>query len=248
MLKISLFCFFLVACQSANGDASKVRGVEPDFEREAAALKGAKSIFLVTSEDWTKSQGKGQVYRKVHSSFVKVGSEIPLVLGRSGMAWGIGLSDYRKLDGPVKREGDGKTPAGFFKVTQSFGVSKKGDLPFLGVKPDHVCVDDSKSKFYNRIIDKSQEAVDWGSFEEMAIPLYKYGIEVAHNFFRPEPLAGSCIFIHLWRGPESSTSGCTAMEEAHIINVLQNLDASSVIIQMPEFELKDFPLSSLELL
>ncbi len=246
MLKMILPTMILCFCLTANADDFKKQALPPDFERELAALNEASSVFLVTAEDWTKTQGRGQVYRKVNSKFRKVGNEIPLVLGRTGMAWGIGVSDYRSLAGPAKREGDGKSPAGFFKLRQSFGVAKNGNLPFLNVTRDHVCVDDSKSRVYNRIVDRSQVSKDWESFEEMAIPLYKYGIEVAHNYFLPEALGGSCIFLHLWRGPESSTSGCTAMDEANIIKVLENVDSSSLIIQMPYFELKAFPLSSFE--
>ena len=246
MLKIHIAFLFLGLCEAANAGDLKIQDGELSFEREAAALNEATSVFLVTAEDWTKTQGKGQVYRKIDSQFKKVGSEIPLVLGRSGMAWGIGISDYRSLAGPAKREGDGKSPAGFFHLNQSFGVAKIGRLPFLNVSRDHVCVDDSKSRVYNRIVDRSQVSKDWDSFEEMAIPLYKYGIEVAHNFVSPEALGGSCIFIHLWRGPESSTSGCTAMDEAHLLSVLENLDSSSLIIQMPFFALKAFPVFALE--
>lgn len=246
MLKITLHFMILCFCMTANAGDLKIQALERHFEAEEAALNHASSVFLVTAEDWTKTLGQGQVYRKVNSQFRKVGSEIPLVLGRSGMAWGIGVSDYRRLDGPVKREGDGKSPAGFFKLRQSFGVSKIGNLPFLNVTRDHVCVDDSRSRVYNRIVDRTQVSKDWESFEEMAIPLYRYGIEVAHNYLSPEALGGSCIFIHLWRGPESSTSGCTAMDEANILKVLQNLDSSSLIIQMPYFELKAFPLTSFE--
>jgi D-alanyl-D-alanine dipeptidase len=217
------------------------------FSAESEALQLADTVLLVTAPDWESSQGKGQIYKRGPSGFMKFEGEFPLVLGRTGLAWGIGIRDYRGLRGPQKKEGDGKSPAGFFKVTQSFGQAQVGELPFVRINSEHVCVDDSKSKFYNSIIDESKVKKDWSSYERMEIPLYKHGIEVAHNLFSPEPQGGSCIFIHLWRGPFSSTAGCTAMEESNILKVLEALSADSLLIQLPEAELGQFSLSSLGL-
>jgi len=41
--------------------------------------------------------------------------------------------------------------------------------------------------------------------------LYAIAIVVEHNTEQTEPGAGSCIFIHVWRGPDSGMTGCTAM-------------------------------------
>src|SRR3712207_8482067 len=35
---------------------------------------------------------------------------------------------------------------------------------------------------------------------------------------------GSCIFLHVWRGPRSSTAGCTAMAEPALAELLRWLD------------------------
>jgi L,D-peptidoglycan transpeptidase YkuD (ErfK/YbiS/YcfS/YnhG family) len=50
--------------------------------------------------------------------------------------------------------------------------------------------------------------------------LYRWGVEVAYNPER-EPGAGSCIFLHVWRGPGSPTAGCTAMPEDDLLTVLR---------------------------
>ena len=44
--------------------------------------------------------------------------------------------------------------------------------------------------------------------------LYAIAIVVEHNTARIEPGAGSCIFIHAWKGPGIGMSGCTAMPMA----------------------------------
>jgi D-alanyl-D-alanine dipeptidase len=46
---------------------------------------------------------------------------------------------------------------------------------------------------------------------------------------------GSCIFLHVWRGPESTTSGCTAMPEGDLAEVIRWLDhdAVPVVVELP---------------
>ncbi|HYD53974.1 MAG TPA: hypothetical protein VEA99_15165, partial [Gemmatimonadaceae bacterium] len=40
----------------------------------------------------------------------------------------------------------------------------------------------------------------------------------------PRAGRGSCIFLHLWDGPQSVTAGCTAMEEPHLRALARWLD------------------------
>jgi len=53
--------------------------------------------------------------------------------------------------------------------------------------------------------------------------LYEWVLDVAHN---PDatPGAGSCIFLHVWSGPESTTVGCTAMDKPKLEALLAALD------------------------
>ena len=68
-----------------------------------------------------------------------------------------------------------------------------------------------------------------------AIPAYALGIVVEHNP-RNIPGAGSCIFIHLWRGAKTGTAGCTILREADLFTLARWLDASRqpVLIQLPD--------------
>ncbi|MGB3544100.1 MAG: hypothetical protein WBA11_14375, partial [Rubrivirga sp.] len=47
---------------------------------------------------------------------------------------------------------------------------------------------------------------------------------------------GSCIFMHVWRGPGTSTAGCTAMPDERLQSVMAWLDADAapVLVQLPE--------------
>jgi len=51
------------------------------------------------------------------------------------------------------------------------------------------------------------------SHEDMLRPddLYRYVLIIGYNTPKPVPGAGSCIFLHVWRGKDSSTAGCTAI-------------------------------------
>ena len=82
--------------------------------------------------------------------------------------------------------------------------------------------------------------------------LYRIGVVVAHNGSgvgpgvlaappagpAPVPGGGSCIFLHVWRGPGTATAGCTAMPDAALQEVIVWLDADAapVLVQLPASE------------
>ncbi len=161
-------------------------------------------------------------------SWQQVGDPIPVTLGSNGLAWGIG--EHTALPHGVfrlKREGDGCSPAGVFRLPLAFGDAPTSNcrLNYIPITEALLAVDDPKSQFYNQIVDSACVTKDWASTEFMrrADGLYRCGIVVAHNP-ASEPGAGSCIFIHLWRGPGQPTSGCTAMSEANLLRILAWLD------------------------
>jgi L,D-peptidoglycan transpeptidase YkuD (ErfK/YbiS/YcfS/YnhG family) len=103
------------------------------------------------------------------------------------------------------------------------------------------CVDDTNSADYNVILDRrSVTAPDWKSSEKMRMTNdeYRLGIFIAHNSSPVQPGAGSCVFMHIWKGPDVPTSGCTAMSPGAIESVLGWLDpqAHPVLVQLPEAE------------
>ena len=131
---------------------------------------------------------------------------------------------------PLKREGDGCSPAGVFQIPFAFGYAPKNEaemvrLRYVPVTETLAGVDDVNSKFYNQVVDASAVAKDWESNETMLRPdgLYRWGAFIAHNP-RGESGRGSCIFFHLWSGPDRPTAGCTAMTEQHVRSLLSWLD------------------------
>jgi D-alanyl-D-alanine dipeptidase len=202
-------------------------------------LDSSNQLIVVTSKNWTDTQGTAQRYVRQGNSFEKYQASFPVVLGKSGLAWGKGLTQVDQREGPVKREGDGKAPAGIFKLGTAFGYDNSADtkLPYLALTPTLECVDDSQSKRYNELVDGAITAKDWNSSEHMRSmdELYRKGIVIEHNT-PASPASGSCIFLHIWRSPTSPTLGCTAMDQADITHLFSWLDPrqSPLLIQMPE--------------
>ncbi len=174
----------------------------------------------------------------VEAGWVQTGEPIPVLVGERGLGWGLGLHSVVRDGAPRKAEGDRRAPAGIFRITGAFGRAPHGPgkLPWQTITPTLEAVDDPASRFYNRIVDRRQIAQpDWRSSERMAqIPDYALGIVVAHN---PENIAGagSCIFLHLWRGQRRGTAGCTVLRETDLAELVRWLDPARqpVLIQLP---------------
>ncbi|MGP1665622.1 MAG: L,D-transpeptidase family protein, partial [Rhodanobacter sp.] len=124
-------------------------------------------------------------------------------------------------DGPVKHEGDNRSPAGVFRIGDSFGYAAAIDtaMPYLALNATEYCVDVSGAAHYNRIVDADVVGADAvkGSTEPMRRDLHVNGDQryrlgfVIENNPHAVPNGGSCIFAHLWKSPTDATAGCTAM-------------------------------------
>jgi len=195
-----------------------------------------KQLLVVTTKNWSSSNGLLQRYEKRDTVWYKAGKVIPVKLGRNGLGWGIGLHTVPKDAKIVKKEGDGKAPAGIFALKQAFGYAPFVlDYPYKVYKSTDHCVDDVHSELYNKIVDSTKVRVDYKSKEEMRFQkdYYKYGIVVNHNHIDEEGAlkgAGSCIFIHIKEVP---TAGCTVMRESEIKEILNwlNVEAQPLLVQ-----------------
>jgi len=199
------------------------------FLLQAQEMPDTKQLLVVTTNNWSTSSGSLQRYERDNTSWVQVGKAIDIKLGRNGLGWGIGLHEVPKDTKIIKKEGDGKAPAGIFSLKQTFGYAPfKIDYPYEVYKETDHCVDDVNSKYYNKIVDSTKIERDYKSHERMKFPkdYYKYGIVVDHNGItegaNSKKGAGSCIFIHIKSIP---TAGCTVMTEREIKEVIKWLDA-----------------------
>jgi D-alanyl-D-alanine dipeptidase len=212
----------------------------------------SRQLVLVTAAKWESPRGTLQRFERARSGapWESIGEAHEALLGERGLAWGRGLHRIPQDGAQQKQEGDRRAPAGIFWLTSAFG---QGPLtrfaitrfPYRQISPGTEAVDDSASRFYNRIVDRAQvRGMDWKSSERMAeIADYGLGVVVAHNP-RNMPGAGSCIFIHQWRGDRAGTAGCTALREPHLLELVRWLEAPKhpVLVQLPRSAMPpDFP-------
>jgi len=208
------------------------------FSLQAALPSESKQLLLVTTPNWSASSGRLQRYEKDSGGWHKVGKSIAVKVGKNGLAWGRGLHDIPKDATRIKREGDGRAPAGIFRLPYAFGDKNiRLRYPYRQMTRQHHCVDDSRSRYYNQVIDSRKVRKDYKSFEHMKFPsgLYSYGVFVEHNPSRIAG-AGSCIFLHIKKPSGKPTVGCTAMGKSEIITVLKWLDPKKkpLLVQAPK--------------
>src|SRR5712672_1723805 len=114
---------------------------------------------------------------------------VPVVLGRGGI-----LAD--------KREGDGATPRGRFRLVRLWWNPERGPrpatrLPVRRVAPDDAWCEDPADRRYNRPIKTATNGA--GDRLRRADHLYDLIIEIDHNTRPRIARRGSAVFIHLAR-------------------------------------------------
>jgi D-alanyl-D-alanine dipeptidase/L,D-peptidoglycan transpeptidase YkuD (ErfK/YbiS/YcfS/YnhG family) len=208
----------------------------------ADPLTGHQQLMVVTTRHWDDIQGTLQLFERSddRTPWTPASQLIPVVVGKTGLAWGIGL--HPTQNNPlVKVEGDRRSPAGLFALGTAFGFAPLSEMShlkvdYLQLTPTIEAVDDPASLYYNCIVDSRLFTPDWKSSEKMhEISLYVMGFNIYHNFPNAKPGCGSAIFFHLWRNDHSGTGGCTATDLDHLSSILSWLDKKKapVLAQLP---------------
>lgn len=121
-----------------------------------------------------------------------------------------------------KKEGDLKTPAGLYALGDAFGTQPMSlKLDYKYITSEDKFIDDVNHKDYNTWVNGNTDAK---SYESMLNKSYKMGVVIHYNMDPIIPGAGSAIFMHLHEEPNIATSGCVAMDERHLLAILQWLD------------------------
>jgi L,D-peptidoglycan transpeptidase YkuD (ErfK/YbiS/YcfS/YnhG family) len=204
----------------------------------------AEQLIVVVTDGWDAPTGELRRFARDGgrgAAWHAVGGVIPVVVGHAGLGWGAGLRPRDgDGDGPTKREGDGRAPAGRFALGDVTGYDDAAPagtrLRYRRATPALRCVDDpAASAAYNRLVDAPAAAPPpWRSAERMRRDdeLYRLTVFVRHNDART-PGAGSCIFLHVWADPSTSTVGCTAMALPDLRTVVAWTDPSTELVQLP---------------
>jgi L,D-peptidoglycan transpeptidase YkuD (ErfK/YbiS/YcfS/YnhG family) len=216
---------------------------------------GSRQLIRVLSDSWSAVPARLQRFerRNAQSSWQPIGREIPVVVGKKGMGWGRGLHPVADAStGEFRKEGDKRAPAGIFSLGSVFGIARPAEVSWLRMPYQELtasirCIGANESQHYNRLVDLTAIKKDWhndSDNEDMrrdAIrdeAAYRWGLVVNHNTPDTDRVSGSCIFIHLWKGDGSGTSGCTALSGPEIENLIRWLDANKqpLLVQLPQPE------------
>jgi L,D-peptidoglycan transpeptidase YkuD (ErfK/YbiS/YcfS/YnhG family) len=138
---------------------------------------------------------------------------IPCALGRSGTRH-------------HKREGDGASPVGRFRLLQAFyradhGPRPRSGLPLRRIRPGDGWSDDPRDRRYNRLVPLPCPT----SHERMWREDYLYDVVVDIAWNRGPIIGGrgSAIFLHLARPGFTPTEGCVAVDRRTIRRLMERI-------------------------
>jgi len=152
------------------------------------------------------------------------GRRFPVAIGRAGMT-----ND--------KREGDGATPLGVWRMMcGGYRADRRAapGAPFAmrPVRAGDLWSDDPRAPAYNHAVrapyGPSHERLRRGD------GLYDVVIVTDWNWPDAAPGKGSAIFVHCWRGPRRPTAGCLAFRPDHLDWILARwTPRSRIILRQP---------------
>lgn len=199
--------------------------------------------------DWGSSKVTLHAYEKKHGRWQRVLGPWPGRLGKAGLVWGLGLNPV-PAGAPLKREGDGKAPAGVFRIGGAWGydasIRRHPKLSYRRITPRDLWVEDPESPDYNRhLVLGHDPAGAWEKKQQMRQNDHAHSLKlfIAHN--APPKVVkgrGSAIFFHIWRGGGSKpTAGCTTLAEANLRSLIAWLDpdAEPLYVLLPTKEYRD---------
>lgn len=218
----------------------------------AAVPADCTQAIIGIANDWDDSRVNLTLAEKqANGQWAPVYKAIPGRLGKNGLVWGLGLHRNPRR-ATIKKEGDGRSPAGVFDLGGLWVTTKKKvrhhrGIPLVQVDARDLWVSDiSRPDLYNRWVRLPRPArTAWELNEQMRLNDYPHSIKllICHNTQgtagRPVPGAGSSIFFHIWRRDgASATMGCTSMHEQNLRAIIQRLDPTRrpVYILLPKEE------------
>jgi L,D-peptidoglycan transpeptidase YkuD (ErfK/YbiS/YcfS/YnhG family) len=217
--RILLFLIVVFFCSGPQHPSAETMTEKPMFmqilDETSQHFPLSSQIIIVESAGPGLDDAKVVPFKKRGQTWREALSPMAAKIGRKGFA-----------PKGEKREGDGRTPQGTYRLGFAFGYGRSihSKMPYRQMTSDDIWVDDLKSPDYNRLVRRG--ATRARSFEDMVFSdhRYKYGIVVEYNTEPVVPGHGSAIFIHVWKDAETPTSGCIALSEQDILKLLRFLD------------------------
>lgn len=134
--------------------------------------------------------------------------------------------------GIKKKEGDGITPKGIFKLTKVFYREDKvknikAKIKKIKIKKNMGWCDDPKSKFYNKLVKLPNKFSNEKLYRKDDV----YDIVIVLNY-NMQPIIknkGSAIFIHVAKKNYKPTAGCVALKKKDLIKLLKYINKNTKI-------------------
>ncbi len=190
-----------------------------------------ENALLIAEQNRHQLENVGQllvVYNEKPESFTTVfvaleKKDDKWVVKQSPIEAGIGKNGFAFPD--EKKEGDGKSPTGIFKIGKLFSYEKQLNtlLENQQTTKDDKWIDDVNSVDYNKHVSGATEA---RSYENLLLnnDVYKYCTVIEYNTNPVIKGKGSAIFFHLALKPASFTAGCVAINEEYMKLMVNWLD------------------------
>jgi L,D-peptidoglycan transpeptidase YkuD (ErfK/YbiS/YcfS/YnhG family) len=196
---------------------------------------------LVVGESMAAKTATARLFERAspRDAWQPAGPPERVMLGRSGMAWGAGFQ-YMASRGELKKvEGDGRTPAGAYRIGDSFGFAASSRSGYRQIAQDTVCVDDPASLAYNTVTSRKIVGKKVHGENMRMLPRYKLGLMVDYPT-DAKARGGSCIFIHIQRSSTSATEGCIALPEDRVTAWQDFSESGAVLVTAPQDWLNRF--------
>lgn len=152
------------------------------------------------------------------------GRRFPCAVGRGGIT-------------ETKREGDGATPAGVWRL--AFGgyradriTPPETVLPLVPIGPADIWSDDPADPAYNHWLHARNHPFGHERLRR-GDPLYDLVLVSDWNWPDARPGAGSAIFVHAWRRPRYPTAGCIGFRPDHLRWITAQWSLRSRVVVYP---------------
>jgi|GEM_PF-815687 len=209
-------------------------------------VAGCRQLVLVTAADANANRGTLRLFERQgpDAPWREAGAATACSLGRTGLGVGRGLGE--PLAGPAKHGGDGRTPAGLFRLPEAFGyagadVARKAGvrLPYAAVTDRTACVTEPGSELFGKVAGPEKRPDGLTLRQDRMVRsdgANVWGVVIGHNQDAPEPQAGTCLFVNVRPEGGAPTGGSIGLPEARAAALVAWLDpvAEPLLAVLPE--------------
>lgn len=212
---ITYILFFVLAMNHsvcARGAGSSAKKAQEIVRKNAMRIDSVDQLLVVFNENAENSKAVIVAFEKKGKRWKVALDPIDAGIGRKGFA----------APGE-KREGDSKSPTGFFRLGQLFCYGNDVDtrMPYRQTTAEDKWIDDPESPDYNQLVSGFTSAK---SYEKMKISSdeYKRCMVIEYNMRPIVKGFGSAIFMHLSLGNSpNSSSGCVVITPENMEKLLK---------------------------